>query len=118
MDMIEFFISFFITYFLIRITFAIFKIYKTSKQEAQQELFEKVSKFVHVVEEEKHGDQYYWFDKDTQEFLTQGVNADAIIENLKKYYTNHVFIINETFILSGPDWQFTKNLDSKIRITI
>lgn len=71
---------------------------------------EEVKKLIHVVRVEEHHGQYYWFDKKDDSFIAQGKDADEVVEKLKKYYHNHVFILipddsgKYSYQLSGPDW--------------
>lgn len=103
-EFLSFIIQFFIYYFIFRLMFAFFKINKLVKEEHKLELKQYFEKLIHAVKEEKHGDQIYWFDKEKDSFIAQGKNQTEIIEILKKHYSDHVFIINERFILSAPDW--------------
>lgn len=110
--------QFLILYILIRLAWGFHQLHQETKDQNRKEMLEKIEQMIHVVLEEKHGDQYYWFDKDTQQFITQGPDSNAIIENLKKDYTNHVFLINDDLILSGPDWQLRHHKDTKFTIKI
>ena len=71
---------------------------------------EKISKLIHAVKEEQHGEHKYWFDAETDEFLGQGATHDDIIEVVKKRYHGHVFIFDK-FLLAGPTWKLEPVLD-------
>lgn len=115
-ELINFVINFAITYFLMRIALAFFNASQQTKNEHREHLKKMISTIVHTVKEEQHGEQIYWFDKDTDAFIIQGTNFDDIVKNLKKHFSDHIFILNDRFILSGPDWlpQEHKQLDIKI----
>jgi len=111
-------IEVFLFWLLFKILFALYRYSAEIKKSERKELMDKLNKMIHEVHEEKHGEQYYWFDKDTQTFITQGPDADAIIQNLKKYYSDHIFIIDDQLVLSGPDWTFKDRREAKFTIKI
>jgi len=64
----------------------------------------ELSKLIHTVKEETIGDVIYWFDAETDRFITQGATHDDIIDMLKKHYAGHIFLISDTEMLAGPDF--------------
>lgn len=64
----------------------------------------ELSKLIHTVKEETIGDIIYWFDAETDKFITQGVTHDDIISTLKQHYIGHIFLINDTEMLAGPNF--------------
>lgn len=77
---------------------------KKRQEEITAEIFETISKITHIVNVEKHGDQYYWYDRDTGEFLAQGKNVDDIVAVLKIRFPAHFFYLNNDMLLHGPEW--------------
>mgnify|MGYP003347213377 CR=1 FL=1 len=78
---------------------------KDDIDEEAEKLRDKLSKMIHRINQEKHGDMYYWFDKDNDEFLAQGKTADEIIDHVKSRFPKHIFIFNDDRALRGPDWK-------------
>jgi len=84
---------------------------ESEKKELEyQELYEKFDEITHRVEIEEHNEQYYWYDKDDNQFLAQGKTLEEITEKLKKYFPDHMFFIENQkekviHIISAPDWQ-------------
>lgn len=85
----------------------------SSKIEEVEKLKQKISKLIHPVKVEKHGDMIYWFDAETDQFLAQGFTRDQIVEHLKQRFKGHVFLLdeeNEKGILTGPDYKVMQHL--------
>lgn len=103
-ELLNFIISFAITYFLMKLALGLFNLNQQAKELQRAEFLRYLDKVVHSVKEEQHGDQIYWFDSDKDQFITQGKTRSEIIENLKKHFYNHIFIVDDYYILCGPDW--------------
>lgn len=103
-EILNFLISFTITYFLMKLALGLFNINQQAKELQRQEFRQYLDKIVHAVKEEKHGDLIYWFDSDKDQFITQGSSRSEIVENLKKDFQNHIFIVDDYYILCAPDW--------------
>lgn len=70
----------------------------------------KLMKRVHSVSVEKHGDVYYWFDAESDEFLAQGKTTSETVAQLKSRFPTHIFLVRSKdtqFKLSAPTWEFT-----------
>ena len=79
------------------------------KREELDAVMEKLKEIVHVVNVEKHGDYYYWFDADNDEFLAQGMTTDETIAHLKSRFPKHIFFVQskeQSYKISGPNWDF------------
>lgn len=74
-------------------------------EEEAEKLKEKLSKMIHRIEQEKHGDVYYWFDRDSNEFLAQGKTDDEMINHVKSRFPTHIFIFDDNKAMRGPDWK-------------
>jgi hypothetical protein len=77
------------------------------KQADLDEQIEQLSKLVHRVQVEKHGESYYWFDADSDNFLGQGKTTEEAVVQIRSRFPGHIFLLgtkNNTYKLSGPDW--------------
>lgn len=70
------------------------------------ELKSKLRKMIHFVKLEKHGEQLYWFDAETDQFLGQGKCVDEIVAHVSSRFPTHVFV-DETAsnFLKAPEWK-------------
>jgi hypothetical protein len=86
----------------------LFNLFVGNKKKQQEEmataLNEEISKITHIVNVEQHGEQYYWYDRDTGDFLAQGKNIDDIVAVLKVRFPAHFFYLNNDVLLHGPEW--------------
>ena len=78
---------------------------KVVVDEETEKLKEKLISMIHRIKQERHGDCYYWFDQDNDQFLAQGRTDDEIIDVLKKRFPTHVFIMGNDRALRGPEWK-------------
>lgn len=105
--MIEFF-SFFGFVFLGLIVYRAVRAYLSIQlEETQSKLIAdltELSKIIHTVKEETIGNVIYWFDAETDKFIGQGATHDDIIDILKKHYLGHIFLISDTEMLAGPNF--------------
>jgi hypothetical protein len=80
-----------------------------AKNEELQGKLDNLNEIVHIVNVEQHGDYYYWFDADNDNFLAQGKTTDETVSHLKSRFPDHIFFVQskeQSYRLSGPDWQF------------
>jgi hypothetical protein len=70
------------------------------------DLKDRLRKMIHLVRLEQHGDQLYWFDEESGEFLGQGYTLEEIIAHVKNRFPTHVFV-DETAnnFLKAPEWK-------------
>ncbi len=72
--------------------------------EAEKEkLVQKVMQQVHRIKQEKHGELFYWFDADSDQFLAQGQTDDEIRQHLLERFKGHIFLIDNEKAMAGPD---------------
>lgn len=100
------YIALWLLFFSIARTIIFGRLEKAIDRETEQ-LKEKLSKMIHRIKQEKHGDMYYWFDSDDDQFLAQGRTDTEIIDVLKSRFPTHVFVINNEKALRGPEWKLT-----------
>lgn len=80
--------------------------YETKISEEVDELREKLRKMIHFVKLEKHGDQLYWFDAQTDQFLGQGASIEEVIAHVKHRFPTHVFVDESSnAFLKAPEWK-------------
>ena len=105
-------LQFFLFYLLFKIVFAIIEAWVNVGRvsEYKKELAERLSNLIHYVEQEKHNDCYYWFDKETDQFLAQGNTDEEIKQHLNSRFKGHIFVLDENRALFGPDLK-TVSLD-------
>ena len=114
MDFIAEFIGFLLQcafwYFIISLLLSPIRNKLEAKNEELQETVNKIMDLVHRVSVEKHGEVFYWFDADSDEFLAQGKTTDETIAHLKSRFPSHICLVKtkETqFKISAPTWEFT-----------
>lgn len=69
----------------------------------REELVKKVNNLIHRIKQEKHGDCYYWFDADNDQFLAQGFTDEEIRKHLLSRFKGHIFLINDEKAMAGPN---------------
>ena len=79
--------------------------HKSEKKEIEAQIVERLNEIVHQVEIDQHNDMYYWYDKDDRTFLAQGKNTEEIVVVLKQRFSDHIFLINETQVMAGPNFE-------------
>lgn len=104
-ELISFLVQCFIWYIVFKIVFAIADVWIIKKHTdiEKEELKDKLIKLIHYVNQEKHGDCYYWFDKETDAFLAQGKTDEEIKNHLSSRFKGHVFVLDDKRALFGPD---------------
>ena len=87
-----------------------FVFFKKAKNELEltEEIKEHINSVTHVVNVEQHGDQFYWYDAETEEFIAQGKTLEDIVPKIKSRFPTHYFFLNNDHILHGPDWQLKR----------
>jgi hypothetical protein len=103
-DIINFLITFAFWYFIWSVALYFVKEHLNSKNNEHQQVVDQVSKMVHAIKEEEHGDMKYWFDRDSDEFLAQGKTYTDIVAHLKSRFPGHLFLLSENKMLAGPDY--------------
>jgi hypothetical protein len=91
-------------YFVIKIVMHFVIIYIQNKLELERQMIQYCNEITHQVEIESAGNVQYWFDKDTKQFIAQGTTRAEIISVLKSQWHNHLFLVTDTELLAGPDF--------------
>jgi hypothetical protein len=105
MGFLEFLVWMFVGKLIVDLLF--FKKVKT-ELELTEEIKEHLHNVTHIVNVEQHGDQYYWYDTDSGEFIAQGKTIEDIVTVIKSRFPNHYFFLNNDYLLHGPDWQLKR----------
>lgn len=79
--------------------------YTLAKKSAHAKIIERKKEMIRSIKQERHGEQYYWFDAETDRFITQGKNYEEIVEGLRARFPRHVFIINDSKMMVGPTFE-------------
>ena len=81
-----------ITLFLVML----YRLYKSSQQSLLEELEDDDEEISAVlIKVEKVGDQIYFWDRDTGDFLIQGKDMNEIVEKCNKYFPERYFCIEQ-----------------------
>lgn len=72
------------------------------KQSDDQELHDYFSQRLHRVRSEQIEGIFYWYDADTDQFITQGKTDDEIRSGLQQRWQEHIFVIGEHHMIMGP----------------
>jgi hypothetical protein len=94
-------------WFIIQLVFSVFLRVRENKEQRFNNMIEKLDEVTHRVLVEKHGDMYYWFDADDNEFLAQGKSLEDTINILKKRFPTHMFFVttgDKKYKIASPSW--------------
>lgn len=94
-------------WFIIQLVFSVFLRMRENKEQRFNDMIEKLDEITHRVTVEKHGDMYYWFDSDDNEFLAQGKKLEDTVDQLKKRFPNHIFFLttgDKKYKIASPGW--------------
>lgn len=108
MDIISEFLGLFLQmlfwYFVGAVIFRLIRGNAEKEFEKEKEaLVKKVNEMIHRIKQEQHGDCYYWFDADNDQFLAQGRNDEEIRQHLLKRFSGHIFLVDNEKALAGPE---------------
>ena len=104
-EFITFLVNCLFWYFVISLVSGFLRQQLEAKEQTHTEQLKRLDHYIHRVQVEKHGDMYYWFDRDSDEFLAQGKTDTEIINHVKSRFPTHIFILNDEKGLRGPDWK-------------
>lgn len=92
-------------YAFFQFMFTLYKVWTASKElvEAKAEFKEQLIKKIHYINQEQHGDCYYWFDKETDQFLAQGITECEIRSHLIERFKDHIFVLDDKRAMFGPE---------------
>lgn len=93
-----------ISYFLASFILAFYKVYSEAKKATEEQIIAALDAKIHRIKQEKDGDMHYWFDYDDDQFIAQGRTIKDIQEVLRARWSRHIFVISDTEMLMGPDF--------------
>jgi hypothetical protein len=89
----------------------------SAHKEEINEVLHRVNEIIHRVRVEQHGDVYYWYDDDSNDFLAQGKNLTDATAQLKSRFPGHLFFVTHKdtiYKISGPTWEL-EHVDIDVR---
>jgi hypothetical protein len=107
-ELTDLLIYFLIGWFAFKIFTHFVKIRVITQADLEEQARERLEQLIHVVKQEQHQDMYYWFDRDTDEFLVQGRNDEEIRKALQVRFHNHIFVVDDDTMLIGPEFKMVK----------
>ena len=109
-------IALFICGFVVgRFVLNLWSTYSRLKQAVEEAEIAALDKLIHIVKQEKYDGIYYWFDRDSDEFLAQGRTMEEIRSVLQQRFRDHVFVLNENQMLHGPKFDEVVNYNGETR---
>lgn len=87
----------------------------SERNEEMREVIERVSNIVHRVRVEQHGEIYYWYDEDNDDFLAQGKDLEEATNHLRARFPGHLFFVthkDNIYKISAPSWEL-EHVNSK-----
>lgn len=112
--MIEFIVWGFIIWCVVRIIS--FSISMSEMKKTHEKIIDHLDKIIHEVNVEQHGEMNYWFDKDTDQFLGQGLTIEEITAHVKSRFPDHIFILPLKGVLCAPDWTLKDHVTAAERL--
>lgn len=80
-------------------------------QEHGESIREHLSSIIHPVKSETHNGVMYWYDAEDDTFLVQGRNDEELAAALKARWIDHIFILGDKYVMSGPDFDMVEIKD-------
>jgi hypothetical protein len=80
-------------------------------QEHGDAIREHLSSIIHPVKSETHDGVMYWYDAEDDTFLVQGRNDEELAAALKARWIDHIFILGDKYVMSGPDFDMVEIKD-------
>jgi hypothetical protein len=115
-ELLGFIINCVLWYLFFGFLLRIYDVWKAVKEDSpsREDVAKQVMTMIHTVKQEQHGEIFYWFDADSDAFLGQGKTDDEIKEQLKQRFKGHVFLLDDTRALAGPDLKITPIKELKL----
>ena len=118
MDMLTMLVEFILAYLLIKFLILFTETYLRQKADKNSQMLAKLDHITHRVKVEKHGDYFYWFDHDDEEFLAQGETSEEVITKLRMRFPDHLFFLPDQKMVSGPEWSIKNYNLSGVKIDV
>ena len=100
-------------YISVRVLLALFSLNRfiDTMSERSHEIREHLSSIIHPVKSETHDGVMYWYDAEDNTFLVQGRDDAELAAALKARWIDHIFIIGDRYLMSGPDFAMIEITD-------
>ena len=97
-------------YCIVRALMALFGIkrFLDHMEEHGQAIRDHLTSIIHPVKSETHNGIMYWYDADDDTFLVQGRNDEELASALKARWIDHIFILGDKYVMSGPDFDMVE----------
>lgn len=112
-ELVDFLVKFAIIYFIVKVGLNIIDSWFDEKKTQVDTIKKQLHDIIHEVKIEQRDSVSYWFDAHTDQFLAQGTTREEIITALKCRFKQHIFIIDDGYLL-GPDYTLHKNLNDEV----
>jgi len=112
-DLFSFACDVLIIYCVIKMIQALFSLKGTMEEieSRSQEIREHLTSIIHPVKSEMHNGIMYWFDAEDDTFLVQGRDDTELAAALKARWIDHIFILGDRYVLTGPDFAMVEIKD-------
>jgi hypothetical protein len=102
-----------VVYCVVQFIRALFHFNDTINQHRQiaEDIREHLISIVHPVKSEVHNGIMYWFDAEDDTFIAQGRDDAELASALRARWMNHVFVLGDRYVLTGPDFAMTEIKD-------
>ena len=94
------------TWVIASATLGIRDVLRESNKELHKQVLKHLDTIIHLVEVDKVGTTYYWYDKDNRMFLAQGSTDEELVSNLKARFPTHIFYLPTNHIICAKhNWK-------------
>jgi hypothetical protein len=100
-------------YVIVRVVLALFTLrqFLDAVSNKSHEIRKHLSSIIHPVKSETHDGVMYWYDAEDNTFLVQGRDDAELAAALKARWVDHIFIIGDRYLMSGPDFAMIEITD-------
>jgi hypothetical protein len=113
MDVISILFEALMIYIIVQVILALLSIsrFMDAMNEQSREIRDHLGSIIHPVKSETHNGVMYWYDAEDNTFLVQGRDDAELAAALKARWIDHVFILGDRYVMSGPDFEMIEIKD-------